>query len=90
MKNLKLHRFPNDLFPFHRDETLSGQILRAGQARKITSNFIDRITLAPVEAERHYLVSVHLLNTRVPFVPPKPNELESATSICALRAVFGT
>ena len=45
MKDLKLHRFPNDLFPFHGYEILSGQILRAGQAPKVTSNFIDRITL---------------------------------------------
>src|SRR6185503_7978795 len=29
-------------------------------------------------------------NTRLPLVPPKPNEFESATSIFILRAVFGT
>ena len=30
------------------------------------------------------------LKTRLPLVPPKPNELESAVSIFILRAVFGT
>jgi hypothetical protein len=34
--------------------------------------------------------SVHLLKISDPLVPPKPNELESATSIGALRAAFGT
>ena len=29
-------------------------------------------------------------NASVPLVPPKPNELESATSIFISRAVFGT
>src|SRR5262245_13453716 len=29
-------------------------------------------------------------NTRLPLVPPKPNEFESATLIFILRAVFGT
>jgi len=29
-------------------------------------------------------------NTRVPLVPPNPNELETATSIFISRAVFGT
>jgi len=28
--------------------------------------------------------------TRVPLVPPKPNELDIATSICIARAVLGT
>ncbi len=31
-----------------------------------------------------------LLNTNVPLVPPKPNPLDIATSICFSRATFGT
>lgn len=30
------------------------------------------------------------LKTRLPLVPPKPNELESAVPIFILRAIFGT
>jgi hypothetical protein len=34
--------------------------------------------------------SLQRRNTSEPFVPPNPNELDSAYSISILRAVFGT
>lgn len=78
---------------------LAGGSLRESIARRSRRNqceykynLVGHRELAPEtkHAVADALYSVHLLKISDPFVPPKPNELESATFNVALRATFGT
>jgi hypothetical protein len=56
-------------------------------SRRDVACYVSTLNLSMSEGLRY---STHLLKISDPFVPPKPNELESATLTAALRATFGT